>query len=309
MEVSSSSQFKGQPRDLPSARTTNVSRRSFTRGAVALGLSTGLSRHAEAITSTQGTVPQGAAALGYNNKLIDLIPTVDDIAPNRMGDYALFDGMFYDPNPPKKSVYSMENGILKIPLGKMVVTQSRNSTQGASPYLSGATGFYMEFDVHLSDNHPDHWPAVLAMPREHDLKQSDHYDGDPAGYERWMELDVDEGGFGPGTLSSVLDWQGTWDPRAGQYWRDYPANTVPGNVTTNFISKDYLDRTRAHTFGASYEPRTSVVRWYLDDSPIFKAPAPAVAAQQHFYMIAGAQTRGANVPYSMYLNRIRAYTP
>jgi hypothetical protein len=286
-----------------------VSRRNFTTGAAAFAITVGLSRDAEAITPSQGSVPQGAAALGYTNKVIDLVPTVDDIAPGRTGNYALFDSMFYDPNPPDKSLYSMENGVLKIPLGKQVVTQSRNSTQGALPYLNGAIGFYMEFDVHLSDNHPDHWPAVWAMPQEHDLRQSDHYAGDPAHYERWMELDVDEGGFGPGTLSSVIDWQGVYDPRNHQYWRDYPADTVRGDVVTNLIAKGYLDRTQRHTFGASYEPGTGLIRWYLDDHLIFNASAPAIAAQQHFYMIAGAQTHGGNVPYNIYLNRIRAYAP
>jgi hypothetical protein len=291
------------------SRADVVSRREFTRGAAAVAVTVGLSRDAEAIIPLQESVPQGAAALRHTNKVIDLIPTVDDIAPGRTGNYALFDSMFYDPNPPDKSPYSMENGVLKIPLGKQVVTQSRNSTRGTLPYLNGAIGFYIEFDVHLSDNHPDHWPAVWAMPEEHDLRQSDHYAGDPPRYERWMELDVDEGGFGPGTLSSVIDWQGIYDPRNREYWRDYPTNTVRGNVVTNRIDKGSLDRTGRHTFGASYEPGTGLIRWYLDDRLIFTASAPAIAAQQHFYMIVGAQTHGGNVPYNIYLHRIRAYTP
>jgi hypothetical protein len=107
----------------------------------------------------------------------------------------------------------------------------------------------------------------------------------------------------------VIDWQGIYDPRNNQYWRDYPADTVRGNVVTNLIAKDSLDRTQRHTFGTSYEPGTGLIRWYLDDRLIFQASAPAIAAQQHFYMIAGAQTQGGNVPYNIYLNRIRAYTP
>src|SRR5258706_6376339 len=246
------------PRD--AGRAHVVSRRNFTTGAAAFAINVGLSRDAEAITALQGIVPQGAAALGYTNKVIDLVPTVDDIAPGRTGNYALFDSMFYDPNPPDKSRYAMENGVLKIPMGKQVVTQSRIITKGTLPYLTCAIGFYMEFDVHLSDNHPDHWPAVWAMPQEHDLRQSDHYAGDPPRYERWMELDVDEGGFGPGTLSSVIDWQGIYDARNHQYWRDYPTDTVRGSVVTNRIDRGALDRTQRHTFGASYEPGTGLVR-------------------------------------------------
>jgi hypothetical protein len=31
---------------------------------------------------------------------------------------------------------------------------------------------------------------------------------DSPGFERWMELDVDEGGFGPGLLGTVHSWSG-----------------------------------------------------------------------------------------------------
>jgi hypothetical protein len=285
-----------------------ISRRNFTKSAAAIGIASACSRNAGAAIPSPDNVPQGAAALGYNKKIIDLIPTTQDIAPGRTGNYALFEGMFYDPTPPDKSPFSMENGVLKLPLGKSVATQSRISTQGTLPYLNGSTGFYVEFDVRLSNNHRDHWPAVWVMPQEHNIRGDDHEAGDPPGYERWMELDVDEGGFGPGTLSSVLDWQGMFDHRDGQYWRDYPANRIRGNVVTNFAAKDYLDRTKRHSFGASYHPGSRAIQWYLDDTLIFKASAPAVASQHQYYMIAGAQSHGAKVPYDMFLHRIRAYS-
>lgn len=263
--------------------------------------------------------PKGASDLNYNTKVIDFAPTVNNIAPGRDGAYALFDGMFYSSTPPNKNPYYMDNGALVIPMGNGLCTQTRDSTAGTLPYLSGATGFYVEFEVHLSDNNPDYWPAVWLMPTEHNLAvpQGDVYPGDPAHYERWMELDIDEGGFTPTTLSSVVDWQGVFDPKNNQYWRDYPVDTVPGNIVTNTVNTPsgivspvtYLDRTQPHRFGASFDPVTVSCRFYLDDMLIFKCAAPPIGLKQHFYMIANANTHGQNLNYAMYLHNIRAYTP
>lgn len=148
----------------------------------------------------------------------------------------------------------------------------RDSSAGKLPLLPGTNGFYVEFDVRLSDNDPDHFPAVWLMPAEHNGAQLDHYAGDAAGFERWMELDIDEGGFGPGLTGTVHNWTGVYP--------DYQHVQNPSNVSSVAI-----DRSQKHTFGAGFDPVKQTVTWWLDGVRQMAAGpphVPAIAARQHF---------------------------
>ena len=142
---------------------------------------------------TSGTVPPGAAALGYTRRAIYLTPTVDDISYDGTVKN-LYSGDWYDPVKPP-STYFMTGGVLTMNQGGVITTESRRSQPGALPLLLGSRGFYVEFAVKLSDNQTDHFPAVWVMPQEHNASQSDRQPGDPPHYERWMEVDVNEGGL------------------------------------------------------------------------------------------------------------------
>jgi len=134
---------------------------------------------------------------------------------------------------------------------------------------------------------------------EHNLKHQDHYRGDPPNFERWMELDVDEGNFGPGTMTTVVSWQGIYP----NYRKD---------LNENHISHIPLDRSQWHTFGASYDPVKSQVAFWLDGKKTLTASAPdvpAIAAKQHFYLIVSNQEHKQHIPYLMYLRAVRAYVP
>ena len=155
-------------------------------------------------------VPPGAAALGYSKCILNERPAVADIAPGKNGDFKWFSGQWYSSEAPSADHYTMSEGVLALSLGGDLVSTSRDFSGGKLPLLPGADGFYVEFEVRLSGNDPDYWPAVWLMPAEHSGKQEDHYEGDPAGFERWMELDVDEGGFGPGLTGTVHSWTGIW---------------------------------------------------------------------------------------------------
>jgi hypothetical protein len=146
-------------------------------------------------------VPPGAAALGYTRRVICETPVAADVALGRNGNYKWFSGQWYSKTNPPLDRYETHQGVLAIKLNGNLVSTPLDFTQGALPLLPGKDGFYVEFDVRLSDNDPDHWPAVWLMPAEHDGKR-DQYQGDPPGFERFMELDVDEGGFGRGSLGS-----------------------------------------------------------------------------------------------------------
>lgn len=253
---------------------------------------------AGAALAAPAPVPPGAAALGYTKCILNETPTAADIAPGPNGDHKWFSGQWYA-KPPSLDHYRTQDGALALSLGGDLVSTPRDFSAGKLPLLPGSTGFYVEFDVALSDDDPDHWPAVWLMPAEHNGKQPDHYAGDPPGFERWMELDVDEGGFGPGLTGTVHSWTGIWP--------NYKHVQNPNNVV-----KTPLDRSRKHTFGASYDPKTQTVSWWVDGVKQMSAGAPyvpEVAAKQSFYLILSAQTHGKKKPYAMLVSGVRAYVP
>ena len=249
------------------------------------------------IATAQGA-PPGAEALGYSKCVINEKPAAPDIAPGATGNYKWFSGQWFA-QPPSLDRYQTIQGALTLALDGEIVSRSRDFSTGKLPALSGSDGFYAEFDVRLSDNDPDHWPAVWLMPVEHNGKQQDHYSGDPVHFERWMELDIDEGGFCTGLAGTVLSWTGIWP----HYQRAF---------NPNHLSPIPLDRTHAHTFGASYDPADAKVNWWVDGANQMSAGlphVPTIAANQHFYLIISAQSHGKNKPYSMFINGVRAYVP
>jgi hypothetical protein len=73
-----------------------------------------------------------------------------------------------------------------------------------------------------------------------------------------------------------------------------------------------LDRSRIHTFGASYDPARQKVTWWLDGKEQMSAGAPyvpAVAARQNFYLILSGQSHGAQKPHDTFIHGVRAYVP
>lgn len=248
------------------------------------------------------STPPGAAALGYTVCVINEKPTAADIAPGSTGDYKWFSGQWWE-TPPPHSDYATISNVLALSLGGELVSTPRDFSTGALPVLSGSNGFYVEFDLQLSDNGSDHWPGVWLLPVENNAQQQDCYPnlypGDPPSYERCMEFDVEEGGWGPGLLGTVHFWTG-----------------VPPNETsianTNNESPIPLNLSQKHTFGGSYDPIHQTVAWWVDGVYQMSAGAPdvpAVAALQHFYLILTASTHGQNTPYTMFVSGVRAYVP
>lgn len=245
-------------------------------------------------------IPAGAAAAGFVKCIFDEKPTVAEISSNRQGDFKWYSGQWYFSKVPPMSKYSMTDSILTLEEGGDLVSYPPDfSHPGVLPTLSGEKGFYVEFEVSLSENDSDHFPAVWLMPIEKNGEKWDIYPGSPEGFERWMELDVDEGGFGPGLTGTVHCWWGVYP--------NYHHIQNPNNV-----SRKPLDRTIPHRFGASYDPQTSTVCWWVDDEFQMSATTPFVpeiAKKQNFYLIMSAQTRKEKKPYKMYIHAVRAYEP
>jgi len=243
-------------------------------------------------------VPPGAAALGYTKCVINEKPSLADIAPGTKGPFKWFSGQWYAAEKPALSKYSTKHGVLALSLDGDLVSAPNDFSAGKLPLLPGADGFYVEFDYWLSDPDADHFPAVWLMPAEHNGAQEDQYAGDPPGYERWMELDVDEGGFGPGLTGTVHSSYGIY---AQGYKQVQNGNNVSGVD---------LDRTKKHTFGASYDPIKQTAAWWVDGVKQMSATGPEVpevGARQHFYLLISAQSHGKKIPYTLYVSGVRAY--
>lgn len=242
--------------------------------------------------------PPGAQSLGYLHKVFCMAPTTADIA-DAGSSASLYSGSWYSKNPAPLSLYSMSGGVLGIANGGGVMTQTRQSTPGLLPLLLGSAGFYVEFAERLSDNDSDHWPAAWLMPQEHDLHHTDHLASDPPGYERWMELDADEGGFNAGHHGAVINWWGKYPQYQHQNYGNDPASTFG------------MDRTQQHVFGLSYDPKGQKVTWWVDGVSVGGASTqavPAIVNTYHYYLIIGNQNHGANHPYTMYVPYFSAWT-
>ncbi|MBC7289304.1 MAG: glycoside hydrolase family 5 protein, partial [Armatimonadetes bacterium] len=130
-------------------------------------------------------VPLGAALLGYTKCVINERPRAEDIAPGKSGPYKWFSGQWwYSDRAPSLDHYFTADGALAIRLGGEVVSLPLDFSRGKLPLLPGADGFYVEFEYWLSDDDPDHWPAVWLMPAEHNPRGDDHYPGDPPDFRR-----------------------------------------------------------------------------------------------------------------------------
>lgn len=241
-------------------------------------------------------LPVGAISTGCNQILIDERPTADDVSRDGSDLAKLYEGNWWTKEPYRTHHLRTEDGVLAIDMGGSVATTSRKSEPGLLPLLPGNKNFYVEFETRLSSNDKDHWPAVWIMPIEHNGKQSDHDANDPPGFERWLEIDVDEGGFAPATHGVAISWSGKWP----KYHR-----LISTDADRNF----YFDRTKRHTFGVEYNALHRTIQWWLDGvkqqfaSKLF---IPEIASKHNYYLIMSAQTHGLGVPYTLYISHVFA---
>ena len=253
---------------------------------------------AHGITCTD--LPAGATALGYTRQLFYDEPQLTEVSTTDLDSTSKwYPGSFSDHvsrNVTRLELLSMENSQLAIGLGGGITSETHASTVGAIPFLSGAQGFYVEIAMRLSSNDSDHFTGLFLQTVEHDLAKHDHLATDPAGFERWTEIDLSEAGYGPGSLSSVMNWSGIYphyDP----------------HVFNNYGQEAALDWTQEHRYGVSYDPGTNELQYYIDDVPTFKASPPnSVIKLFHYYVVIEASSHGSHTPYDMFIRYVKAYT-
>lgn len=250
-----------------------------------------------ACESSKPFTPQGAVSVNATDLQYSFCPSIEDISMSGKGVAKLYNGLYFT-GPRDASLYEMDGDNLVLNLKGAIAAIQTTGDSGALPLLNGSKPFYIAVKASLSENDSDHWPAIWLMPIEHTQKFQDVYDSSRPGFEEWLEVDIDEGGFGPGSHNTAISWQGKW-----------PNYTKIQNPSTT--SKVALDRTEPHTFGVSYNPSTLTIQWWLDDQLINTATSPyvpKVALKQNFYLILSAQSHKLQKPYKFKIYEINAYS-
>ncbi len=254
-----------------------------------------------ALACESGEVPPGAETLGYKTPLIVFCPKKSDIALDGVGNTsALYPGAFWSPKLPDPSLFSdAEDGTLVIALPAGVSSAPRNMKPGKIPLLSGEKGFYIEFEARISDNDNDHWPALWLLPIEHNFRNEDSYPPDPGSFQRFQEIDVEEGGFSPGPMGTAIAWSGVF-PNYKRVRSNPNLHNAP------------IDRTLRHRYAVGFDPRNLTMSFWFDDKLQYTAKSPAVsevARKQNFYFFTNAQGHAKQKPYTLNVIRIRAFAP
>ena len=246
---------------------------------------------------TDSATPPGAAQVGANQLVIQDCPKLADVDFTGRAEIRKYYNGLYFTQPRARSLYEQASDGLILKRGGVVATVKMTSHPGLFPLLSGARPFYIEAQAATSSNHPDNFPAIWLMPIEHNLRLEDVYPPDPKRFERWFELDIDEGGFGPGSHHTAISWSGI-HPNYKKVQNPNPTSRVP------------LDRTQPNVFGVSYDPATLTVRWWVNGQQMLEAgpPAvPAIARRQNFYLIVSAQSHKNISDYHLKFMGVRAY--
>jgi hypothetical protein len=163
---------------------------------------------------TPAAVPAGASVLGYNTQLFYDSPTLNEVSvTDEDSTSKWYPGSYsysISTNLEKRRLLSTQNGVLAIDLDGSVASETHAATAGGLPLLSGAKGFYIEIAMSLSSNESDHFTGLYLETAEHNTHKADHLASDPPGFERWTELDISEAGYGAGSLSTFINWQGEY---------------------------------------------------------------------------------------------------
>ncbi len=243
------------------------------------------------------TPPAGATQVGARHALFRDCPRIDDVDFNGEADGHKYHAGIYFLPPRDRSLYAPADDGVIIRKGGMLATVKTSARPSRLPLLRGDRPFYIEAQVATSSNHRDNFPAIWLMPIEHNQRMEDVYPPDPKSFQRWFELDIDEGGFGPGGHHTAISWSGIY-PNYTKVQNPNPTSRVP------------LDRTRPNVFGVSYSPETLTVRWWLNGEQVLEAAhphVPEIARRQNFYLIVSAQSHRNVSDYHMRFMGVRAF--
>jgi len=246
-------------------------------------------------------VPPGAAAFGYNHNAWFATPTAADVSLTANTTSKLFAGVTQS-----QAHFTTVNGMLSLNqlgdgVNTGVSTIDNNNVRGALSTLPSATGWYIEAAMRITANDPDHWQAAYANPIEKFV----------SGATPYVEVDGDEqigaqsaNNLFYGSTNSALNW---------------PTGSNGSSVTYNNLSPPTfgpnIDRTKEHIYGWGYDPIGKQCFFFLDGikQPFTVATGTlgfdANIATGHYFLVLNASSHGTNVPYSLIVRYISAWTP
>lgn len=251
-------------------------------------------------------IPPGAASLGYRTCQFNFTPQASDITHTNDPTFKFSDGPYSAkrPNWTDPALATTVNGALSLnnigTAAGYIATQMQTSVAGALGYLVAAKGFYCSWRMAISGNDPDHWDALYLEPMEK-----------VNGSLSFGEIDVQEGNFSTlgGMFSTIIQWLGPWTAATG-YGK---------GIQSSMFTAPPIDRTVPHDYGVSYNPVRKQLIFDCDGVPTFTVDTTQKDAKGnviddgirnfHWYMIACPQSHGKNVPFSMLLSNMQAWTP
>lgn len=246
-------------------------------------------------------VPPCAQALGFTHNFWFLKPTTADISFATNTTFK----MYASPGSSTANFTTTGDGLLSMNQlggGSLGLDSVNNSgVAGLLPTLLSSNSWYFEAGLRITNNSPDHWQAVYSNPTE----KVGH------GTQPYVEVDGDEqiGGLSVnnpfyGSTNSALNWASGSSGAATTY------NNLGVSVTGPNI-----DRTVEHIYGYYYNASNGEIGYCLDG---VKQPLTVNTVSLgfnaninplHYYLILNADSHGANVPYSLIVRYIAAWTP
>lgn len=213
---------------------------------------------------------------------------------------SFYPGLWYLPAGDTKFVSNgqMDSGSIVVRQGQTWSSVDRKFRSGAFPKISGKDSFAVEVCYRVTAWSKDFWPAIWMLPIEHNHARQAHWPNDPERFERWLEIDIDEGGFGLGMAGTAHNWAGDW-PKIYAFHNE------------NNISPVALDRTRNQCFGVYYDVSRLSVDWFLNGARSHGTGDdfihPVARLQNFFLIFSNQQHQAIALGYKMIISKVAAY--
>jgi hypothetical protein len=241
-------------------------------------------------------VPAGASALGYNTLIWTDNVALSEISFATYGSTITSKwqaGWPYNSTAVPSSLFSTNaQGVLEMtntggatgqgPASYRPVISSVQLSNGSNvPIAAGlatwpvGSGYYIEYSWQVISPNSGSWITGFQFPTQHNIagtQQVDPYDG----FIRFLEFDTNEGSASNGQTSGYGGNVPYWSNSGGSLVARANANPTPPE----------LDATLQHTYGMSYNPTSTAVAWYADNtqsgsiSEVTTAAATALTPEQ-----------------------------
>jgi hypothetical protein len=219
--------------------------------------------------SGQPTPPPQAA--GYNLAFADDFNTLN-VSPNMLGNYAWYQGLWWQQTVAPLSQFSVSNSILTLNWQKGLGDASLVTTaKDASHYQAWRYG-YFEARLAWGNTTMGAWPAFWLIPVE-DVTGADVVNG----VRDSGEIDIMEGQGGSNSntiYGTIHEWKNN-------------ADVYNNNSSNAYNVPSGVDLSQYHTYGVLWTPGT--ISWYFDNQLIHSANTTAIFDQQTFYVVLGSQ--------------------